>query len=271
MLLSRLATADAPHPSGVSSPVAASGTRLPSATSTATAAVSRRTEGLVPYSVVKDYLSDHPVMERSRLSPEDVHAVIMRFHTEDVHEAEGGVAKANRCEWCDGTLQIDSKEATCVCSSCGIVQQERMNLHEEFRAPPVLKKKRGQYGVRGVPSWMLKRHAVRSYVEDLEHWNAYVHLGTDGVDMCNDLLTRMRGEARTVHLVAALVYVALRDSLPDEKRIRSQLLHKRELTSVRVAKPEASFACGTCDERHHSHKSARFCCKHKLGKRRRFS
>ena len=269
MLLSRLATADAPRPSGVSSPVAASGTRLPSATATATAAVSRRTEGLVPYSVVKDYLSDHPVMERSRLSPEDVHAVIVRFHTEDVHEVEGGAPKANRCESCDGTLQIDSKEGMCVCSSCGIVQQERMNLHEEFRAPPVLTKKRGQYGVRGVPSWMLKRHVVRSYVEDLEHWNAYVHLGTDEVASCNEMLMRMRGEARTVHLVSVLVYMALRERLPNEKQIRSHLLQKRELTSVRVARPEAEFACGTCDERHNSRKSARFCCKHELGKRGR--
>lgn len=268
--------------------------------------------GLLPASIVEDFLSGHPLISKARLRIEDVHNAIVRLHSssgirnekresrEDEKEEERECASCKgRCVRagekgfffctccgdttegdsfegrtspscaCGGYADLDGKEGTLVCRSCGACLQERMNIVPEFVSFPFVKRTKKDripgVGRKTILSmWKEKGGGKSAYYDCLVSWNEeFLHLPIDDVELADRLLVESgkTGADVEVQCAAALLYVRIRDRLPNEGEIRKKLMKREPLLEVSYHPPPPLFPCGSCSKLHHVRKSARYCCK----------
>lgn len=182
------------------------------------------------------------------------------------------VSKQHCVECGVGVTTLDARNGNYVCSHCGLCSRQQVNVEPEYQAPPEVscrgKRRRGPVGV---PTWMVeknrsvdqcdRRHS--SYWDEIESFNqAFCHMGIDDLEEVDHLLRAWKatgGDTREARMVAALLYVRMRDLLPTEHDIRKQLRCHHPLERVDCGPPPPEFACETCDRKHHTKKGARFC------------
>lgn len=229
---------------------------------------------LLPFSLMEGYLKTNPLVLASGMDPRDVHSSLVRLHTffrssgfadEAVEES---VPLARRCEFCDeGFHELNAKEGIVSCSNCGACMMERLNIVPEYVSRERDKNKKRPSDK--VPMWMMELMRSKvdtdhtSYWNELQEWNAYCNLSTDELMGADRLLQMWRangGDTRDSRMIASLLYMRIKDRIPSSEEVRDGL-RKKQLRDVDCAPPKPSFGCSSCEEKHHSMKAARWCCK----------
>jgi hypothetical protein len=232
---------------------------------------------LIPLSIVSSHIETHPLVLALNVPTQEIHAAIVRLHAfmhRRPNEQEKEPVKANpNCLECKaGYMELDARRGHYVCSFCGICSRGQINVVQEYQAPPKVdwrgKRKRG---VAGVPAWMLKKNQSdepserthSSYWEEIDSFNESIcHMALDDLERVDWMLRNWKatgGDTREARMVAALMYIRLKSSLPTEGDIRKHLRCHRELREVACGPPEPEFKCEHCERMHHTRKSARFC------------
>lgn len=230
---------------------------------------------LIPWALFESYLSNHDLVNATGVAPDKVHDYIVKLHKQALGilppdpVEECAVPKEMRvtCRYCKSTEPplTFAKEGSSVCVECGAVVQQNINVEPEYQAPAVTHPNASNT-IPGVSNWLVARMRTHDesrspFMDDLTQWNVYCHLTEDQLAEADRLLRRAyQKEAPLVNVVATLLYVRMRDRLPDEEDLRSQVKSRRRMAEIDCGPPPPSFPCATCDRMHHTHKSARFCC-----------
>jgi hypothetical protein len=252
--------------------------RISSSKATSASSCDDESVVLLPLSMVQDYLSTIPALSACGVTVEEVHSALIRLHTSRCSEASLSpspppplpIPKCNECGV--GHEIVDDHGGYTMCSNCGVMFREGMNIRPEYRPPVEVKKRSGKRMGDSLPAWVREKMKSRegmgrkysSNWDDLQHWNIFFRLSEEDVSQADALLLRWKstgGEKRSARLLASLLYVQLKDKLPDEETIRIQLRRRRSLEEVSGGPPPPQFGCTRCGEKHHTAKGSRFCCK----------
>ena len=239
---------------------------------------------LLPLSMVYTYLSEHSGLRACQTSAEEVHGAILRLHALCVPKLPPEDApllpRRPTCSECNiGYEVIDAREGCIVCQHCGLITRGGINVTPEYQAQPeVHNARKRKRGIPGVPSWLLKKSQAMdpadktysSYWDELQHWNAYFHMTEDELKEADRLLRWWKatgGDTREARMMAVLIYIRMRDVMPNEADVRNQLRCHRPLEAVDCGPPKPTFGCHSCGSMHHCAKGARFCCRTSWGHR----
>lgn len=233
---------------------------------------------LLPLSTVRDYLSRHVIVCALHLNPSDVHAAVLEVHRRycDMQcsmevKTQTPQRPQRMCFEChDGYIVLDAREGQEVCSTCGIVQTTRtINVTPEYQTPADVSRSRTKR-IKDVPKWMLNKSLSdvqgfkpSKFWSNLQHYNAYVHLGLDDLTCLDKLLCSWTGGgfSSDTRMAAALLYLPLRSKFPTDDDIRQRVRGGHTLAVVETVVPEAKHKCETCGEMCHTGKEARFHCR----------
>ena len=258
---------------------------------------------LIPLGLVEGYLSSHILVHSLSVSVSDVHSALVEIHRRVLKEEDSAhqtdhppksdqTPKSenppksdhrSRCFECNGYLELDAHEGHEVCINCGLVQTRgSINIEPEFMAPPDVNPRGGRRSsiLRGVPKNMFyaslssggeKNHS--QYREELEHFNAYIHLSLDELNYMDRLLGKWTtgGLPRQARVIGALLYIPLKEQFKyTAKVVRGALSSNTSLTAIEAARPTPQFPCPSCHTMCFTGQSARFHCRLKnWGKRKR--
>ena len=172
-------------------------------------------------------------------------------------------------------MLLCEKEGNNVCTQCGVVQQPRgINVQNSFDPnmfdPPVQHQRR----IPGVSDAVMGQVAAQdketeqrhsSYWEDLQHWNVFGALSDDVLSEADQLLSMWKGggHSRPVRLISTMIYMKLKDKLPNEDALRQRIRNQQPLNAISLTAPPAPFPCTNpnCSKRFYSRKEARMHCK----------
>lgn len=189
---------------------------------------------------------------------------------------------------------LDDRNGCEVCEDCGIVQTRgSLNITPEFvKEVDDLPRKRRR-GIQGVSHWIAQQlytmgDAKRNptYMDDLEHMNAYVNLCIEDLRLCERRLQQWSSGhvSRDMKIAAVLLYPSLQErfmTVGDVRRcVRTIVQHagteERKGRHVptwhmsgaslsecpRDVVPPPTHPCVDCGVLHYSKKAARYHCKH---------
>lgn len=254
---------------------------------------------VLPYSCCSEFIAAHPFVTMFHISPMDIHDAVIHLDTFLVRMLSTRTINEDvdvrRCFECKlGSIVVDDRNGYEVCAECGLVQTRgNINIVPEFVHgvdESDLPRKR-TWGVRGVPQWMVQKtfterdaNVPRTYMDELEQMNAYMHLTLDDLSLCERWLQQWSGGhyAPLVRVSAAMMYTVLRDKFIRESDVR--LCHRKlkqyagtkiqngrmvptwslgwnKLPVVKDVVPTATFECPTCGAMEHTRKGARYHCR----------
>lgn len=234
-------------------------------------------ELLFPLASVRGFLESHPVLNGLELTVAEVHTAILEVHKRCQGTSDEGASSQTTIVSCFecGSRQIvvDVREGNHVCDHCGLVQHRgSINVTMEYTLPADVSKgsRRKQTILRNVPSWRIHKSLTNDRRErrskswnELEHYNAHVHLPEDDLVRMDRLLCGWigGGHSSNARIAAVLLYLPLLASLPSEETVRSQVRTGSALPMVETVEPTAQYECATCGKACHTKKDARFCCR----------
>lgn len=168
----------------------------------------------LPLSHISDLLNHHPLMKVMNVSKMEVHKCLMYMYTHKRRQAscqhknkETLVEDQACCKHCsNGKLISCPRDGDYICASCGVVQCKLYSEHTPFFKHDEIR--HGDVD-NNVPQWMITHNAIGDVwgnlllKRDIEHWNAYVHLPTDRLQLIKTQATWMEKRASNESRIAA--------------------------------------------------------------------
>ena len=239
---------------------------------------SKKKVSLLPFDLVKTFLSKQEVVKYSGTNIHDIYNGINLFlqkeevcTKENFETEEKSQEKKFQCEECKmGNYLTDAKEGLMVCNHCGLVRRQGLNIVPEFVKPPELDYRKKSKSIKGVSQKVVdvcNRHSdeyekKNKFKEDLEYFNAFTCLPLDDLQYFEKLLmnkSKVTSVSYNGKVVGVLLENILQNNLIPEHDLKMSILTKRKIPEIPTS-PRKDFKCKSCDTRFHTMKEARFHC-----------
>lgn len=236
---------------------------------------------MLPFDLVKSFLKKQEVVKYSGtnildiynginlfLDKEENRTVDVKKENEKENEKEDKKYQCTECK--KGDFVIDTKEGMTLCSYCGVVTIQNMNIVPEFAKEPEIDYRNKTRKIRRVSQKiidMTNRYSdeyipKNKFKEDLEHFNTFTNLPTDDLKFFEDLLRKKSSVTSVSYngkVVGVLLASILQKNLIPEDEVKNSILTKRKLSEIPTS-PEKMFKCVNCEEKCYTMKESRFHC-----------
>ena len=206
----------------------------------------------LPVSVV-DAFREHPLLEATNVSIRDVHAclVVMLSGSPPKGPCQSPFMRTpTACVACkDARIEIDHRAGDYVCGTCGVVQPSRIMEHGYQK--PDTPCASSCFGKSRLPEWAMHREDYYWFVDherELEHYNRYVNLSVDDMEMCKAYARKSLLDKRAspiARVVAALLLPILQQKV-DLDALKHSMSSGCAIELPDARPPEPTHPCLRC-------------------------